>query len=70
MTAPSPANMTAPSPADGDASSEQRCAACPHRWGSHDAIGARFCAATVVIAASRGCVCSPDTPMYDDAATD
>jgi hypothetical protein len=36
------------------------CAVCPHPWGNHDAIAARFCAATVVGRYSRGCVCVGD----------
>jgi hypothetical protein len=38
------------------------CAACGHRWNTHDEIAARFCAATVVGKFSRGCVCVPATP--------
>lgn len=33
------------------------CAACSHRWDAHDAIGLRFCSATVDQRLGRGCVC-------------
>lgn len=33
------------------------CAACPHPAAGHDTIGARFCAATIGSAMTRGCVC-------------
>jgi hypothetical protein len=33
------------------------CAACPHDRDAHDAIGTRFCTATIAGALSRGCVC-------------
>jgi hypothetical protein len=33
------------------------CAACPHLLADHDAIGSRFCQATVDGGISRGCVC-------------
>ena len=50
-------------PDDGTA---RGCAACPHPWATHDAIAARFCAATVVGKFSRGCVCPP-APAAPDA---
>ena len=49
--------MTAPSPTSGDVEAGTRCAACRHLWSDHDDIAARFCAATIVGAYSRGCVC-------------
>jgi len=33
------------------------CAVCPHAWDAHDAIGIRYCSATVTGGFSRGCVC-------------
>jgi hypothetical protein len=36
------------------------CAACPHLLVDHDAIGSRFCQATVDGGISRGCVCNAD----------
>ncbi|MET0764825.1 MAG: RGCVC family protein [Blastococcus sp.] len=33
------------------------CDVCPHPSESHDAIGARFCQATLHAALSRGCIC-------------
>ena len=50
-------NMTAPSPTSTEVVAERRCAACQHIWTEHDAIAARFCAATIVGAYTRGCVC-------------
>ncbi len=35
------------------------CAACPHAWNAHDALGVRFCTATVASAWTRGCICRP-----------
>jgi hypothetical protein len=34
------------------------CPACPHPLVTHDAIGTRFCRATIARALSRGCTCS------------
>ncbi|WP_142104327.1 RGCVC family protein [Pseudonocardia cypriaca] len=34
------------------------CAACPHDRDAHDAIGTRFCAATIAGAVPRGCACA------------
>ena len=48
------------------ASAGKLCAACGHRWDTHDDIAARYCAATVVSRASRGCVCTPDTAVVAD----
>jgi hypothetical protein len=36
------------------------CEACPHLLTDHDAIGSRFCRATVDGDISRGCVCDAD----------
>ena len=36
------------------------CAACAHLLTDHDAIGSRFCQATVDGDISRGCVCQAD----------
>jgi hypothetical protein len=33
------------------------CVACPHLRADHDAIGLRYCQATVTSALTRGCVC-------------
>ena len=33
------------------------CAACAHPQGTHDALGARFCAATISSSLDRGCIC-------------
>lgn len=35
------------------------CAVCRHTVASHDAIGLRFCAATLNGAIPRGCICRP-----------
>jgi hypothetical protein len=42
-----------------DAQSAGGCSACPHPVATHDAIAARFCAATLQMALDRRCVC-PD----------
>ena len=44
----------APEPVDVTA-----CEACAHPIGDHDAIGLRFCRATLASAIERGCVCRP-----------
>ncbi|WP_222263141.1 RGCVC family protein [Modestobacter marinus] len=52
--------MTSPAlPATTERSSSAvaTCAVCPHPVASHDAIGLRFCQATLNGAMSRGCVC-------------
>ena len=36
------------------------CGACAHGWSSHDALGVRFCTATMASARPRGCICVPD----------
>lgn len=33
------------------------CPSCPHRVEDHDAIGLRYCAATLQMTMTRGCVC-------------
>lgn len=33
------------------------CATCGHRQADHDALGIRFCAATMNSSLSRGCIC-------------
>lgn len=34
-----------------------QCPACAHRRSDHDALGTRFCAATIVAGLTRGCIC-------------
>jgi hypothetical protein len=53
--------MTAPVPAPAD---PRACAACPHAVAAHDALGARFCAATAAAGHRRGCICSGGTALY------
>ncbi|MFC5062938.1 RGCVC family protein [Actinomycetospora atypica] len=33
------------------------CSVCPHMWAEHDALGVRFCTATMETAKDRGCIC-------------
>ena len=33
------------------------CDTCPHAAADHDAISSRYCAATLVMALRRGCIC-------------
>ena len=33
------------------------CDVCPHQADNHDAIGRRFCRATLAGAITRGCIC-------------
>jgi hypothetical protein len=33
------------------------CAVCPHDWAGHDAIGVRYCSATIANELDRGCIC-------------
>ena len=40
-----------------EARDEETCDVCPHPRANHDAIAARFCAATGNGAVTRGCVC-------------
>jgi hypothetical protein len=35
----------------------ERCAACGHASGRHDTIATRYCAATVLNAIERTCIC-------------
>lgn len=34
-----------------------RCPACPHQWARHDAIGRRYCTASMAASRDNGCVC-------------
>lgn len=45
---------------DTEAKVDETCSVCAHPVRVHDAIGTRFCAATVAGAFTRGCVCQPD----------
>jgi hypothetical protein len=45
---------------DTDTGVDEGCSVCAHPMRAHDAIGARFCAATMAGALDRGCVCQPD----------
>jgi hypothetical protein len=40
-----------------DTRAETACPACAHPLADHDAIGVRFCRATVAGAFERGCIC-------------
>jgi hypothetical protein len=46
-------------PADAVPATLSGCDACPHPVSGHDAIGLRFCRATLDSALARGCVCPP-----------
>jgi hypothetical protein len=48
--------LPAANPSTG-ARADRACAACPHDWDAHDAIGTRFCSATNARGLNRGCVC-------------
>ena len=50
--APTPAT-----PAIATSASPNTCSVCPHPWADHDALGVRFCTATMGSANSRGCIC-------------
>jgi hypothetical protein len=39
------------------------CPACPHPLVTHDAIGTRFCRATIARALPRGCTCPAHEPF-------
>lgn len=39
---------------------DETCSVCGHPMRAHDAIGSRFCAATMAGALTRNCVCQPD----------
>lgn len=49
----------ATSPHDTDESAAgPDCEKCPHPWSEHDAIGRRYCSASIASARTdRGCVC-------------
>jgi hypothetical protein len=49
-----PDRVDAPAPESRDVPG---CEACPHPVDDHDAIGLRFCRATLASALDRGCVC-------------
>jgi hypothetical protein len=36
---------------------DELCAACAHPWHEHDALGVRFCTASIMSSLSRGCIC-------------
>jgi hypothetical protein len=58
MTAPQPVpRIAGDRPGPGEPG-DPTCPACPHPAALHDAIGARFCRATMAKALSRGCVCA------------
>jgi hypothetical protein len=42
------------------------CAACAHAMADHDAIGTRFCSATLAGGYARGCVCVGGTTEKKD----
>lgn len=44
---------------DTDAVVDETCSVCGHPMRAHDAIGTRFCAATMTGSLNRGCVCQP-----------
>jgi hypothetical protein len=58
MITPDPAPGAARGVADADRPDVVKCPVCPHPTAAHDAIGARFCRATIAKALARGCVCS------------
>ncbi|HEY2224819.1 RGCVC family protein [Actinomycetospora sp.] len=33
------------------------CSVCPHPWDAHDALGRRYCSASMASSQSRGCIC-------------
>jgi hypothetical protein len=33
------------------------CSVCPHMWDAHDALGRRYCSASMASSRSRGCIC-------------
>ena len=43
-----------------ETAADEACSVCAHPVRTHDAIGTRFCAATMAGAHFRGCVCQPD----------
>jgi hypothetical protein len=40
------------------------CSQCPHEWGAHDPIGARFCSASAAAGLRRGCVCVEEVALF------
>jgi len=42
---------------DTDVAAGKSCLACAHSWQTHDAIGIRYCTATIAGGLTRGCVC-------------
>jgi hypothetical protein len=44
-------------PDDASEDLNEACDVCPHPHAGHDAIAARFCAATITGAIARGCDC-------------
>ncbi len=44
----------------GEPTSLAYCSSCPHDYAGHDATAVRYCAATLDMAISRGCVCRVD----------
>ncbi|MGW6442817.1 RGCVC family protein [Lentzea sp. NPDC055074] len=40
-----------------ESSTHVSCAVCPHARHEHDPLGARYCAATMAAALTRGCIC-------------
>jgi hypothetical protein len=57
MPTPAPPVLTELFPAQPPAVAEPLCDVCRHTGASHDAIGLRFCAATLNGALTRGCIC-------------
>jgi hypothetical protein len=43
--------------ADADTTNVAICSSCPHPPDAHDAIAARYCAASQSTATTRGCIC-------------
>lgn len=44
-----------------DTPAQLMCSVCSHPQDGHDAIAARFCAATLDMAITRGCICKAAT---------
>jgi hypothetical protein len=40
-----------------DVITSEKCSACKHPWEKHDALGVRYCTATMASSLSRGCIC-------------
>ena len=57
MPTPGAAPHDAGGTADLDVLDMATCPACPHLLVTHDAIGTRFCRATITRALPRGCTC-------------